>query len=129
MTTDGSTEQPIRLPTDRPALVIRDVPERHRYEARLGEGGRLAALITYELSETWVALLHTEVQDGFEGQGIGSHLVQWVVDDLRTRGLSLIPRCPFVVAWLERHPEYHDLLSHPLHSGTPQVPTEPPEPA
>jgi predicted GNAT family acetyltransferase len=129
MTTDESTEGPAQLPTDRPALDIRDVPERHRYEARLGEGGRLAALISYELSETWMALLHTEVQDGFEGQGIGSHLVQWVIDDLRSRGLSLIPRCPFVVAWLERHPEQHDVLSHPLHSGTPRASGEPPEPA
>jgi predicted GNAT family acetyltransferase len=129
MTTDRTAEEPARLPTDRPELEIRDVPDRRRYEARLGDGGRLAALLTYELSETWMALLHTEVQDGFEGQGIGSHLVQWVIDDLRARGLSLVPRCPFVVAWLERHPEEHDILSRPLPSGTPRTTTDPPAPA
>jgi predicted GNAT family acetyltransferase len=128
MTSDPA-DQPTRLPTDRPALDVRDAPERHRYEARLSETGRLAGLISYERSETWVALLHTEVQDGFEGQGIGSHLVQWVVEDLRARGLSLIPRCPFVVAWLERHPEQHDVLSHPLPSHEPRRPAEPPETA
>ena len=105
------------------------MPARHRYEARLGGSGALAALLSYELSETWMALLHTEVQDGFEGQGIGSHLVQWVIDDLRARGLSLIPRCPFVVAWLERHPEQHDILSHPLPSRELRRSDEPPEPA
>jgi predicted GNAT family acetyltransferase len=126
---DQAARQPTRLPTERPPLAIHDVPDRHRYEARLGETGRLAAILSYEASETWVALLHTEVQDGFEGQGIGSHLVQWVIDDLRARGLSVIPRCPFVVAWLERHPEEHDILSHPLPSPEPPRSDEPPEPA
>jgi predicted GNAT family acetyltransferase len=85
--------------------------------------------MTYDLSETWIALLHTEVQDDFEGQGIGSHLVQWVIDDLRSRGLSLIPRCPFVTAWLERHPDQHDILSHPLPSSRPRGSAGPSEPA
>ena len=121
--------EPSHFPVERPSLHIADAPQRHRYEARLGAGGALAALISYDLSETWIALLHTEVQEGYEGLGIGSQLVQWVFDDVRERGLRIIPRCPFVVRWLERHPEQHDVLSHPLHGAEPPPPTDPPEPA
>jgi hypothetical protein len=102
-----------------------DAPERHRFEARLGEDGVLAALVSYERSETWVALLHTEVQEGFEGQGVGSRLVHWICDEARRGGFAIIPRCAFVVRWLERHPEQHDILSHPLpptESDPPDVP-------
>lgn len=129
MSPDRSPQEPSQLPSLRPLLHISDVPARHRYEARVGDAGNLAALISYELSETWIALLHTEVQDGFEGQGIGSRLVHWALEDARSRGLSVIPRCPFVVAWLERHPEQHDVLSHPLPSSGPRPSAEPPEPA
>jgi predicted GNAT family acetyltransferase len=128
MTSDEPAGEVARLPTGRPALEVRDAPDRHRYEARLSDSGKLAAILSYELSETWIALLHTEVQDDFEGQGIGSHLVHSVFEDIRARGLSVIPKCPFVVAWLERHPEQHDILSHPLPSREPP-PVDPPEPA
>jgi predicted GNAT family acetyltransferase len=74
-----------------------------------------------------MALLHTEVQEGFEGQGIGARLVHRVFDDVRSRGLAIIPRCPFVVRWLEHHPEQHDLLSHPLPPPEPGPSDEPPK--
>jgi hypothetical protein len=121
--------EPSRIPVDRPSLHVADAPERHRYEARLGAGGELAALVTYDLSETWIALLHTEVQERFEGLGIGSQLIERVFDDVRQRGLRIIPRCPFVVRWLERHPEQHDVLSHPLRPAAVPPPDDPPEPA
>jgi uncharacterized protein len=121
--------EPSHLPADRPPLQVVDVPERHRYEARLGEGGALAAVLEYLPSDLWIALLRTEVRDGFEGQGIGSQLVHRVLDDLRSRGLKVIPRCPFVVGWLERHPEQQDVLSHPLHGGEAPPVSDPPEPA
>ena len=79
--------------------------------------------------DLWIALLHTEVQEGFEGQGIGSQLVARTLEDIRARGLKVIPKCPFVVRWLERHPEQQDILSHPLHGGAAPTPVEPVEPA
>ena len=78
------------------------------------EDGPLAALISYERSPTWMALLHTEVQEGFEGLGIGTQIVARVIDDARDRGLAVVPRCPFVRRWLERHPEQQDVLVEPL---------------
>jgi hypothetical protein len=121
--------EPRQLPTERPRLRVSDVPERHRYEARLGDGGDLAAFLTYALAEAWIALLHTEVLEGFEGQGIGSRFVQAVFDDVRSRGLRVIPKCPFVVRWLERHPEQHDLLSPPLPAPEPGPRSDPERPA
>jgi predicted GNAT family acetyltransferase len=124
-------DEPDQLPP-RPSILVTDAEERHRYEARLVEDGPLAALISYERSPTWMALLHTEVQEGFEGLGIGTQLVARVIDDARERGLAVVPRCPFVRRWLERHPEQQDVLSHPLSTPEPEGggrPGEPPEPA
>ena len=114
--------EPRPIPTDRPELHVLDVPELERYEARLGDGGTLAGLIDYRVGESWIALVHTEVLDGFEGQGIGSRLVRAVLEDLRERDIPVIPRCPFVSAWLQKHPEQHDVLFRPLEAPEPDEP-------
>jgi predicted GNAT family acetyltransferase len=59
-----------------------------------------------------VTLLHTEVPQAFEGQGIGSKLIAFALHDIRERGLELLPICPFVIAYVRRHPEYQDLLRY-----------------
>jgi len=123
------SQPPSNFPVERPILRVTDAPERQRYEARLIDTGELAALISYQSSETWITLLHTEVQAGFEGQGVGSQIVQGALDDARARGLKVIPKCPFVVHWLERHPEQYDVLSHPLHGGQQPPAAGPREPA
>lgn len=120
--------EPDHLP-GRPTLHVIDAVDRRRFEARLESDGPLAALVSYERSPTWVAFLHTEVQEGFEGRGISSQLVAWVIADARARGLAVVPRCPFVIRWLERHPDQQDVLSHPLPGHEPDRPGEPPEPA
>ena len=48
---------------------------------------------------------------GFEGHGVGSRLVQGALDDLRARGLAVVPLCPFVAGFIDRHPEYADLVT------------------
>ena len=111
--------EPLAMPTERPPLHVRDVPESGRYEATLGGDPALASLLDYSLGKGWIALLHTEVIDGYEGQGIGSRLVSAVLDDARQRGLKVVPKCPFVARWLERHPEQQDVLSRPL--ATPEA--------
>lgn len=104
------------------AAHLTDNVEAERYELRLGDDEALAALITYRRSEHWIALLHTEVQPGFEGRGIGSRIATMAFDDARERNLKIIPKCPFIVRWLERHPEQHDALLRPLETrGEPPV--------
>jgi predicted GNAT family acetyltransferase len=55
--------------------------------------------------------VHTEVILAVEGKHVGSRLVQQALDDIRGRGLGVVPMCPFVRAYIERHPEYADLVS------------------
>jgi predicted GNAT family acetyltransferase len=57
-----------------------------------------------------VAFMHTEVPKSMAGKGIGSKLVRGALDDARRRGLKVVPRCPFVHEYVERHPEYQDIV-------------------
>ena len=115
--------EPRPVLSERPELHVLDVPDLERYEARLGDERILAGLIDYRVGGGWVALVHTEVLDGFEGQGIGSRLVRAALGDLRERELAVIPRCPFVARWLQNHPEQHDILFRPLEAPEPDEPT------
>ena len=53
---------------------------------------------------------HTIVFDAFEGQGLASKLVAGAFDDLRERGLKAVVTCPYILAWLPKHPDYQDLV-------------------
>lgn len=91
------------------AVEVVDVPEAHRYEARLD--GSLAGFLDYRFrGDDRIVLVHTDVDPAFEGRGIGRSLARHALDDARARGLGVVPRCPFVLAFLERHPEYRDLV-------------------
>ena len=57
-----------------------------------------------------LALIHTEVLPAHEGPGVGGALVRFALDDARRRGLRVIATCPFVRAYVERHPETHDIV-------------------
>jgi uncharacterized protein len=86
---------------------VRDNPEQRRYEARLGS--EEVGFIAYRIEPGRITLVHTEVDPAFEGHGIASRLVAGALEDIRGRGLSLVAVCPFVRAYLERHPEHADL--------------------
>jgi hypothetical protein len=86
---------------------IRDNTAQHRFELEV-EGGM--ALMYYRLEPDVITLMHTEVPPALGGQGIGSALVRGVLDLVRARGLSVVPKCPFVAAYMGRHPEYNDLI-------------------
>ena len=58
-----------------------------------------------------VVLVHTEVDDKFEGHGVGSRLASASLEDARLRGLKVEPMCPFIAAYLKRHLEYADLVA------------------
>jgi uncharacterized protein len=90
-------------------LRISDAVENQRYEAALD--GRLAGVLEYMVRGNRIALIHTEVDPSYSGQGIGSRLARFALDDARGRGLRVIPSCPYVRTFLERHPEYQDLIT------------------
>jgi predicted GNAT family acetyltransferase len=90
-------------------LAIVDEPERSRYELRVGAS--LAGFTDYHLQPGLLTLLHTQLDRGFEGRGLGSRFAAGVLDDVRRRGLRVHPVCPFVRAFIRRHPEYADLVA------------------
>jgi len=88
-------------------MDVIDNKEEKRYEARVAGG---LAFVQYLLKPGAIVLTHTEVPEESEGQGIGDALVRFVLDDARARGLSVVPLCPFIAAWIERHPDYRELV-------------------
>ena len=89
-------------------LRVADNPSLERYE--VFADGTLAGFTQYRIRPELIAFVHTEVGDEWEGQGVGSALVRGALDDARARSLAVLPFCPFVNAWIERHPEYGDLV-------------------
>ncbi|WP_369054704.1 GNAT family N-acetyltransferase [Kineococcus terrestris] len=88
-------------------VTVTDEPERKRYEAHDGEVR--AGFAAYALAGEMIVFTHTEVDPAFEGRGVGGALVRAALDDARARGLRVMPLCPFVEAWIRRHPDYADL--------------------
>ena len=81
----------------------------HKYLLLVGE--LEAGFIIYGERDGEVILFHTEVDGSIEGRGLGSTLVSGALDDIRARGLRVVALCPFVRAYLKRHPEYGDLVA------------------
>ncbi len=89
-------------------VSVRDNPGAHRFE--IWAGGKRAGFAAYRLEGDAYALTHTEVSDAVEGQGLGSRLVREALTGLRDRGVAVLPYCPFVKAYLQRHPELVDVV-------------------
>jgi len=79
----------------------------HRYE--LAVDGHLAATY-YEIADRVITFTHTEVPPELGGKGVGSKLIKGALDQVRVEGLKVIAQCPFVKAYIEKHPDYADLL-------------------
>ena len=94
---------------DAEQVTVADNRPELRYELLVA--GDLAGSIRYTLDEGSITLVHTEVDPSYEGRGLGNMLVAGALDDIRRRGLTLHPLCPFVAAYVHRHPEYADLLA------------------
>jgi len=88
--------------------VVADDAANHRYTITVD--GEVAGFIDYHDRGSNRAMLHTEVNDAFEGHGLGSTLVSAALDDARSRGLAVLPYCPFVRSYLASHPAYVDLV-------------------
>ena len=100
------------------ALRVVDTPASRRYEARRGD--EVVGFIEYRAVGSRRLLIHTEVDPSVEGQGVGGRLVRGALDDIRARGLTITVKCPFVAAFLARHPEYGDLVARSRPAATPR---------
>jgi predicted GNAT family acetyltransferase len=94
--------------TQRNTSQIVDNKEASRYEALVD--GKVAGFAEYIRTKNLIAFVHTEVNTGYEGQGIGTALVRSSLDTARADGLAVLPVCPFYTGWIARHPDYQDLV-------------------
>lgn len=88
--------------------TVRDNPALSRFEL---EADGILAFAKYRLSGNVITIDHTETPVEAQGRGIASKLIKGVLDEARARGLKVVPRCPFVSAYIDRHPDYRDLLA------------------
>ena len=89
--------------------TVTDVPEDSRYEIR--DGDRRLGLAAYVRRGDQVVFTHTEVDPDAGQPGLGSTLVRAALDDVRSKGGTVVAQCSFVRGWIERHPEYQDLVA------------------
>jgi uncharacterized protein len=94
------------------SIEVRDVPDRQRYEAVVD--GTVAGFAVYRDYGGARVFTHTEVLPAFEGRGVGSALARGALDQVRASGRSLVAKCPFIKSYIERQPEYADLVDADL---------------
>ncbi|MFB4304457.1 GNAT family N-acetyltransferase [Actinomadura sp. NTSP31] len=87
---------------------ITDNAGQGRYEIRVD--GDLAGFAEYERRDGAVVFTHTEVVPAFEGKGVGSSLARGALDDVRAKGEPVVPLCPFIKKWIDKHADYQDLV-------------------
>jgi predicted GNAT family acetyltransferase len=88
--------------------VIIDNPDLERYEIRVSD--ELAGFVQYRRRPGLIAFIHTEIDQRFEGQGLGSQLIAAALDGARSEGIAVLPFCPFVNGFISRHAEYVPLV-------------------
>lgn len=89
--------------------TIRDNRYHHRFELEID--GKLSIAEYRQVDDETLALTHTQVDPSLEGQGVGSHLIEGVLDYAEQNNLKIVPLCPFVTAYLNRHPDWNRLVS------------------
>lgn len=88
-----------------------DHTDARRYELRSGDD--VLGFIDYRLHDDTITLVHTEVDPAHSGKGHAATLVRHALDDARERGLAVVPMCPYVASWIDKHPDYADLVQAP----------------
>jgi uncharacterized protein len=95
---------------------VRNNPTEYRYE--VWADGELAGYTQYGLGRGRIAFVHTKVYESYEGVGLGGQLARAALDDARARGLMVVPFCPFIAGYIERHlDQYGDLVASEMLSG------------
>ena len=95
---------------ERPPVKVQHVAERSRVEAR-ADDDRVMGFSQYVVRDGAYVFFHTEVGSAFEGQGVGGRIAAGVMDFVRDSGTTIVPQCPFIAAYVRRHPEFQDLVA------------------
>jgi predicted GNAT family acetyltransferase len=88
---------------------VKNNAHRHRFE--LDTDGKLSVVNYQTVDDETLALVHTEVDESLEGQGVGSHLVEGVLHYVEQNNLKIVSVCPFISTYLKRHPDWNRVVS------------------
>jgi predicted GNAT family acetyltransferase len=93
---------------------VRNNEQENRFEIKVGDE---LAVSQYRRHGATITFTHTEVPPSMEGKGIGNLLARAALDYARKEKLRVIPVCKFIAAFINRHPEYQDLVDSPKDAG------------
>ncbi|HEU5158249.1 MAG TPA: GNAT family N-acetyltransferase [Streptosporangiaceae bacterium] len=92
-----------------PAETVADNAAMDRYEIKTD--GQVLGFAAYRTRpDGAVVFTHTEIDGAHEGQGLGSRLARGALEDIQAAGGSVVPRCPFIKGYIDRHPEFQGLI-------------------
>ncbi|MET8066929.1 GNAT family N-acetyltransferase [Micromonospora sp. NPDC005686] len=91
------------------SFLVEENTAKRRFEILVDDA--LGGFAAYTPRGETLVFTHTEVDGRFQGKGVGAALVRGALDQVRARGGRVVAQCPFVAAFIERHPEYADLLA------------------
>jgi predicted GNAT family acetyltransferase len=89
-------------------LEVQHHPERNRFEVMIDDK---VAWVNYRTAANQINFTSTEVPPEFEGMGIGSKLARFVLDYAKAQGYRVQANCPFIAAYIRRHPEYQSITN------------------
>ena len=113
MTADRQQDTPREA--DEARVSVRDNPRASRFELRVD--GVFAGYVSYRDARSGRAFEHTVITAEYEGMGLASQLVRFALDEARAAGRTVLPFCPFVRSFIQRHPAYVDLVGQPQRFG------------
>jgi len=90
------------------AELIKNEAE-HRYEIHVD--GERVGFITYRADDALVVLPHTEVDPKHGGRGYAGQLTEFALNDVRASGRNVVPTCPYIRSWIDKHPDFADLVA------------------
>ena len=106
--TDLHANSALRARSDAMAPTITDVSDRRRFEIAVDDA--VVGFTEYRRRPGIISFVHTEIDPSRKGEGLGTLLVKAALDIARAEGLAVLPYCPFVKDFIDRHREYLDLV-------------------
>lgn len=89
-------------------MEVTDNAAAHRFELKVGDH---VAMAFYKVSDGVITFTHTEVPQALSGQGVGTRLARGALEQVKARGLKVVPQCPFIATFIQKHPEFSTLLA------------------
>lgn len=97
---------------DTSEVTVNDNRDESRFDAHID--GELAGIAEYELADGVITFTHTRVFDEYSGKGVAGALARRALDSVRAEGTGrVVAECSFIEGWIDKHPDYQDLLAQP----------------